>query len=138
MTLEEKCFLYHITELLCFHEEADARMIFHVSKSKKNSRIMVKATGTDVLILLLGRLTFYERTNHSKGFSEVSQINDCEKVEKLQKFTSLMCSITKCNNVNSARSIVFQKMYSPKKDNENLIKKIGDLIRARYLLASNL
>ena len=187
MTLEEKCFSYHaqddcvikteVIELLCFHEEADTRMIFHISKSKQNSRIMVKATDTDVLILLLGHMqnflnlkvwmagtvgrkldqdcvdctalaealkpllcsallgfhaligchytAAFFRRGKTRPFiilekdelfqrvftslTEVSQINDCEKVDKLQEFTSLMYSITKCNNVNTARSIIGKK-----------------------------
>ena len=66
LTLEEKCFSYQVqrgcviitegTKLQCFHEEADTRMIFHIYKSKPDSTIMVKATDTDVFILLLSHM----------------------------------------------------------------------------------
>lgn len=202
LTLEEKCFSYHaqgggvikseVPELLCFHEEADTRMIFHVSKLKPNSRIMLKATDTDVLILLLSHMqdfptlkiwmagtikrkedqecvdcntlaetlgpllcsalpgfhaftgcdytaAFYRKgktrpfnileKNESfqrvfASLTDLSDIDDHEKVEKLQEFTSLMYTIKNCSNVNTARSIIFHKTYTSKKNNENLIKKI--------------
>ena len=167
-------------------------MILHVSKSKPNSHVMVKANGTDVLILLLYHMqnflnlkvwmtgtvekkadheyvdciklseqlgpylcnsllgfhaftgcdytaAFYRRGKNRpfgllekneafhhlfSSLSELSDIHDTSKVEKLEEFTLLMYSVKKCSYVNAARSTIFHKIFSSKKDSEKLIKKI--------------
>ena len=40
----------------CFHEEADTRIIYHISKVKPRSKIMIQATDTDILVILLGNM----------------------------------------------------------------------------------
>lgn len=66
VTVGEQCFSYcsagnlvvktEETELACKHEEADTRIVFHISKVPENSKILVKASDTDVLIILLGNM----------------------------------------------------------------------------------
>lgn len=66
ITVGEQCFSYcsvancvvqtEETELACQHEEADTRIVFHISKLPENSKILVKAADTDVLIILLGNM----------------------------------------------------------------------------------
>ena len=58
------------------------------------------------------------------SLSELSDIHDTSKVEKLQEFTSLMYSVKKCSVVNAAKSTIFHNIFSSKKDSEKLIKKI--------------
>lgn len=40
----------------CYHEEADTRIVFHAHKITQGSRILIKASDTDVLIILLGNM----------------------------------------------------------------------------------
>ena len=40
----------------CFHEEADTRIIYYISKVKPRSKIMNQATDTDILVILLGNM----------------------------------------------------------------------------------
>lgn len=40
----------------CYHEEADTRIMFHISKILQSSKILVKASDTDVLIILLANM----------------------------------------------------------------------------------
>lgn len=66
ITIQERCFLFvavdgHMikkeeTDFTCHHEEVDTRIIFHISKLKVNSNIMIKASDTDILIILLGNI----------------------------------------------------------------------------------
>ena len=66
ITVEEQCFSYNSdgnriikteeTDFNCQHEEADTRIMFHISKAPPNSKILVKANDTDVLIILLGNI----------------------------------------------------------------------------------
>lgn len=66
ITVREQCFSYcsaanlavhtEETEFECQHEEADTRIVFHISKVPENSNILVKASDTDVLIILLGNM----------------------------------------------------------------------------------
>lgn len=66
ITVEEKCFSFvsnnhsvkkvEEPDFACYHEEADTRLIYHISKLKPNSKIMVKASDTDILIILLGSM----------------------------------------------------------------------------------
>lgn len=66
ITVGEKCFSYYAEgnrvikteekDLECQHEEADTRIIFHMGKVHPNSTILVKATDTDVLVIILGNI----------------------------------------------------------------------------------
>ena len=58
----------------CFHEEADTRIIYHISKVKPRSKIMIQATDTDILIILLGNM---HNLNDKQIFMEM------EKAQKL-------------------------------------------------------
>lgn len=40
----------------CNHEEADTRIVFHAHKVTPGSRILIKASDTDVLIIILGNI----------------------------------------------------------------------------------
>lgn len=44
------------TALECCHEEADSRIVFHLNKCKNNSKVLIKASDTDVLIILLDNI----------------------------------------------------------------------------------
>ena len=46
--------------LECFHREADTRMIFHIAHCKPESKIFVKVSDTDVLVILLGNMHKFE------------------------------------------------------------------------------
>ncbi|CAH1101783.1 unnamed protein product [Psylliodes chrysocephalus] len=73
ITSQEKCFSFYCkngsvikTEekrLECFHEEADTRMIFHLSKLPSPSNVVIKATDTDVLVILLGNIKKFSKIN---------------------------------------------------------------------------
>lgn len=43
-------------DFICNHEEADTRIIYHLNKLEKNSNVMVKASDTDILVILLGNI----------------------------------------------------------------------------------
>ena len=45
-----------IEEYRCSHEEADSRMLFHLSKCSTSSNIVTRTVDTDVLIIALGSL----------------------------------------------------------------------------------
>lgn len=50
-----------ITEenLYCEHEEADSRIVFHTAQLPENTKVIIKASDTDVLIILLGNLHMF-------------------------------------------------------------------------------
>lgn len=66
LTVDHQCYSYQVhensvnktgeTKYECYHEEADTRIIFHASKAEPGSRILIKASDTDVLIILLGNM----------------------------------------------------------------------------------
>lgn len=66
ITVGSECYSYQtkdshvvITEEVdykCEHEEADTRIMFHISKVPPTSKILVKASDTDVLIILLANM----------------------------------------------------------------------------------
>lgn len=69
ITVEDKCFSFIANDkhdkkvlkteeeqLSCLHEEADTRMIFHLSKCRSPCNVMVKASDTDVLVIILGNM----------------------------------------------------------------------------------
>ncbi|XP_031341089.1 uncharacterized protein LOC116169200 [Photinus pyralis] len=41
-------------ELICYHEEADSRIVFHLSKLPEDSNVVIKASDTDIFIIALG------------------------------------------------------------------------------------
>lgn len=66
ITVQDICYSYKVhqdkiikTEEIdyqCYHEEADTRIIFHAHKVASGSRILIKASDTDVLITILGNI----------------------------------------------------------------------------------
>lgn len=42
--------------LFCAHEEADSRIVYHLSKMPSNSQVIIKTSDTDVLIIILGNI----------------------------------------------------------------------------------
>lgn len=66
LTVDHHCYSYEVqgnsvkkteeTNYECYHEEADTRIIFHASKAEPGSRVLIKASDTDVLIILLGNM----------------------------------------------------------------------------------
>lgn len=71
ITVEDQCFSFFVNDLVvtkvlendfqCFHEEADTRIIFHISRCHPNTKVMVNASDTDILVILLGN--FYKFGN---------------------------------------------------------------------------
>lgn len=82
LTVEDKCFSFQNlnsrvlkteeTEFECAHEEADTRIIFHLSKLEPGSNVVVKASDTDILIIVLGNM------HHLKEF-EIWMKSTCSK-----------------------------------------------------------
>lgn len=66
LTVEHLCYSYQAqdncirkceeADYTCHHEEADTRIIFHAYKVTPGSRILIKASDTDILIILLGNM----------------------------------------------------------------------------------
>lgn len=56
IAVENKVIKTEESQLQCTHEEADTRIIFHISKCPDNSKILVKSSDTDVLVILLGHI----------------------------------------------------------------------------------
>ena len=66
LTVQERCLSFRSVDnaaisskeksYTCFHEEADTRIIYHISKVKPKSKIMIQATDTDILVILLGNM----------------------------------------------------------------------------------
>lgn len=62
LTVEERYFSYRVLEnhvvrveevnYTCHHEEADTRIIYHISKANPTARVVIKASDTDVLIIV--------------------------------------------------------------------------------------
>lgn len=42
--------------MACDHEEADTRIVYHISKVPEHSNILIRASDTDILIILLGNI----------------------------------------------------------------------------------
>lgn len=65
VTNEEKCYKFfrqndeiiktESEELMCYHEEADSRIVYHLSKTLHFSNIVVRTSDTDVAVILLGK-----------------------------------------------------------------------------------
>lgn len=91
LTVEHLCYSYQVqdngikkieeVDYICYHEEADTRIVFHAHKAKSGSRILIKASDTDVLIILLGNmhklseLTIFLATSANK--KQPNQHLDC-------------------------------------------------------------
>lgn len=88
--MEERCFSFtsvsdrvlkiEETEFECNHEEADTRLIFHMSKLRINSKMVVEASDTDVLIILLGNIHKLKHseiwlTSATSNLKDVSCVN---------------------------------------------------------------
>lgn len=43
-------------KLNCSHEEADSRITFHIAKMEANSNVVIRASDTDILIIILGNM----------------------------------------------------------------------------------
>ncbi|XP_072754742.1 uncharacterized protein [Anoplolepis gracilipes] len=66
ITVQEKCFSFVVEnnsikkneeiDFECFHEDADTRIIYHISKCKTDAKILLNAIDTDALIILLGNI----------------------------------------------------------------------------------
>lgn len=66
ITNKDQCFSYQIVndsiiktveqDFACNHEEADTRIIYHLSKLENNSKVMIKASDTDILVIILGNI----------------------------------------------------------------------------------
>lgn len=66
LTVENQCFSFKSVgdEVIkveedvfsCEHEEADTRIMFHISKLPSKSRVLIKASDTDVLVIVLGNI----------------------------------------------------------------------------------
>jgi hypothetical protein len=50
-------------EYFCMHEEADSRMIYHLTKMEMNKRVVIRTSDTDVLIIALGCFEFIRHLN---------------------------------------------------------------------------
>lgn len=205
ITVGEQCFSYcsaancvvqtEETELACQHEEADTRIVFHISKLPINSKILVNAADTDVLIILLGNMQkfsnlqiwlanstskkinnkdevyinctdlsitlgatlclalpafhaytgcdytaaffnkgkirpfkiFMKHPQIQKVFASLTNPNDIfeeTKIDAVQEFTCLMYGLPKCQSINAARFLLFNKMYASKQKNEKFMKRI--------------
>lgn len=66
VTNKDQCFSYQnagdsvvktiAEDFACNHEEADTRIIYHLSKLANNTKVMVKASDTDILVIILGNI----------------------------------------------------------------------------------
>ncbi|CAH2109151.1 unnamed protein product [Euphydryas editha] len=100
ITVGEECFSYRVegdhviktkeTNLSCQHEEADTRIMYHISKAPAETKVLVKANDTDVLIILLGNIhkvadmeIWLAGTKSKKTKKDVSCINCTQLAAKL-------------------------------------------------------
>lgn len=72
-------------DILCHHEEADTRIMFHIYKAPKNSKILVKATDTDVLIIILGNI-------HKVPDKKIWLAGSSSKKQNNREFNCISCS----------------------------------------------
>lgn len=66
ITNKDECFSYQVQndtviqnnerEFACHHEEADTRIVYHLSKLANNQRVMVEASDTDIFVIILGNI----------------------------------------------------------------------------------
>ena len=66
VTSKEKCFSFHqennkiikkeVIEMVCHQEEADTRLVFHLSTLPSNSNAVIRSSDTDVMAVLLGNI----------------------------------------------------------------------------------
>lgn len=77
----------------CFHEEADTRIVYHLSKLAGNPKVMVKASDIDVLVIILGnmhKLSASEIYFSSIG-SKSNIINSINCTQLASKLGDLVC-----------------------------------------------
>ncbi|XP_053595581.1 uncharacterized protein LOC103568398 isoform X1 [Microplitis demolitor] len=96
LTVEKNCYSYQTqhnrvikTEeigYLCDYEEADTRMIFHASRVTPGSKILIKSSDTDVLIILLGNIDKLQQ-------SEIWLASSTNKKKILKILTALTVKI---------------------------------------------
>lgn len=70
--MENYCYSYQVqqnriikteeVEYMCHHEEADTRIVFHTSRVTPGSKILIKSSDTDVLIILLGNMNHLQQS----------------------------------------------------------------------------
>ncbi|XP_049318490.1 uncharacterized protein LOC125780337 isoform X2 [Bactrocera dorsalis] len=95
LTVDHQCFSYEVqqnsikkseeVDYLCHHEEADTRMIFHAYKAPPESKILIKASDTDVLVILLGNI-------HKIQHSEIWLANSATKNKNNQHLECINCT----------------------------------------------
>lgn len=64
-------------EYMCDHEEADTRIIFHASKVTPGSKILIKSSDTDVMIILLGNIDKLEQSE-----AWIASLTNKKKIQK--------------------------------------------------------
>ncbi|CAG9771569.1 unnamed protein product [Ceutorhynchus assimilis] len=94
ITVETQCYSYqsiekHVvrTEEIdyeCYHEEADTRIMLHISKVQPTSKILVKASDTDILIILLGNM-------HKVPETEIGLASSGSKTKNDKDFNCINC-----------------------------------------------
>lgn len=73
------------TNYECNHEEADTRIMFHISKVLPTSNILVKAFDTDVLIILLDNI-------HKVSETEIWLAGSPNKTTNNKDFNCVNCT----------------------------------------------
>lgn len=66
VTSKEKCYLFQqkdnkiikseVKDMCCYHEEADSRMVFHLSTLPSRTNVVIRSADTDVMAILLGNI----------------------------------------------------------------------------------
>lgn len=71
----DKCYRYKVDnetvlktiddQLSCeMHEEADTKIVYHVSKIDSEANVMIKCSDTDILITMLGNMKYLNNSLH--------------------------------------------------------------------------
>lgn len=79
----------------CFHEEADSRIIYHLSKIEENTNVVVRGADTDILIILLGNLHKINKNVNIWMEVGVASKNTCRFVDVNAIFNKLGSSMCK-------------------------------------------
>lgn len=95
LTVDHQCYSYQVeqnsirkteeVDYECHHEEADTRIIFHAHKAAPGSRILIKASDTDVFIILLGNM-------HKLSELEILLANSATKKTSNQHLDCINCT----------------------------------------------
>lgn len=93
LTVGEECYSYRTydnkvvktkeDDFSCQHEEADTRITYHAFKMPPRSRILVKASDTDVLIILLANMHKFSETEIFLTMKGTNNINNCINCSEL-------------------------------------------------------